>query len=317
MSSKPFIPWIRIAYLGALSVLPALIVVPLGVEQPTGLIGFTAGFLACLYAGWRWALIAIATAVAAHLLSTAAMHADIPGGLYGVGSVLALATILATPKGGLSALAFAAFGWVFLVFSTTSDQDRHILTLLAFAASGGWGVVAARWLSVGGMMAPGVRDRRMPSLWLAVVTSLGFLATLYLAESLTLSRPYWVPFVYLSIIATTGLTQARAILRRMIGASLGALLVFGLAGLNLPFEVEIALAMTGFAMSLRITIAYPVISRALLTASIVLMLFASEPGALGSRLLAEFAATGMLLVIAGGISLVAHRVQSAPQARDP
>lgn len=311
MDRSPPLPWTNIAKLIALSLPAVVIVVPTDLPPPSGIIGFMTGFLACLYGSYRWAFAAIAIAIAAAFLSMISAALSPFGATYGVAILLCLIAAGSWRRGGRPAMIFAAFGWVFLLFSPQADIFSQILLTLVFGLSGVWGIFAARQLAVSGVMAPKAEGQMAPSLVSVFVVSGGFLVTLALTEWFTISRPYWVPFIYLHVVATTGLLRKSPILRRMAGVLIGAAVAFALIAAGGPFILHILAAVGAFALSLRLLTTRPLISRALTTTAIVLIVFATDESALSSRLLAEVSAVIILLIVAAVLGFVTPRAPSS------
>lgn len=298
MTQPGRLPWRQIAKLAVLSVPATLIVVPFDVPQPTGLVGFMTGFLASLYGRYLWAFGALAVAIVAASLSFAGLSFSPVGAVYGVALLLCVLVALAMRHGGRAAMVFAAFGWVFLLFSSPSDVTNLGVLLGLFGLSGVWGIIATRQLRIAGMMAPAPDAHRSPYLTGALATGAGFLVTIALADSLPISRPYWIPFVYLQVVATTDLSRTHIILRRMFGALIGAAGAFALMAIGVPVIVQMLVALMAFAFALRHLMSLPMLSRALTTMSVILIVLATDDSALSARLLAEVSAAAILLVVA-------------------
>lgn len=310
MDRPPALPWIQIAKLMALSLPALLVVIPTDLPPPSGILGFTTGFMACLYGSNRWALAAVTTAIAAALLSSLSMALSPVAAMYGVGLLLCLLAAGSWRQGGRPAMVFAAIGWVFLLLSPQADLTGEIVLALVFGLSGVWGIFAARHLGVSGLMVPKADGRAPPSLATFVAVSGGFLVTLALTQWFEISRPYWIPFIYLHVVATTGLSRKSPIMWRMAGVVIGAAGAFALIHLGGP-TVLYTLAATGaFALALRLLMMRPLVSRALTTAAIILIVYATDQSAVSARLLAEGSAVFVLLIVAAILGFVAPRAST-------
>lgn len=290
-------PWSKIAGLLALSVPPVVLAASLALPPASAIVGFLTGFLASVMGGPGWALAAVILAVLAYIATMA-----IPSASYGIAVLLILASALAAPRGGRRALTYAALGWVFL--DMAADQNGELSGIVLFPIAGVWAIAAARWLDVSGLASPDAAARRTIGALPVVITTIGFLASLIVAETLPLERPYWVPFVFLQIIAVVDSDMPRRAMERMAGAILGVSAVVFLSTLNLPQALELSLAALGLVAGLRTLTTYPLASKTLITSAIILFLSARGEDEAGARLLAELAGVGVLLAVAGLAAIV-------------
>lgn len=269
------------------------------------LFGFLTSFMSSIFADRRWALAAPAISLAGY-----ALFALIPaGGLYVVGALMAVLGVIAAPYGGGRVGAFAALGWAFLVLTYPNDVGG--VTLIVFALAGGWGVAVAGFVGLAGLSrARPVEAVRAPVV-LSAVLALGFVLTLWLAQTLPLARPYWVPLIFLQVLGTSGLDTAQVSWRRMNGALVGALIALAVLAADPPPGVELALASIAFVIALRITLAYPLASRAFTTAAILWALAGVDQEGAQTRILAEVVAVGVLLIVAGTLSIIQLRLDAS------
>lgn len=233
-------------------------------------------------------------------------------GCFFVGALLAIGSMLALRQAGARAVGYAAFGWSYLVFSEATHPDASTMTYYVFGAL--WGVTSARLVGIEALMAPKGPDLELPPFAVRCAIVIGFLASLVLAMFLPIERTYWVPFVYLSVLIANGTNGLSMSLSRMIGVVLGVTGVLLLSWLEPPRWFEFGLATVGFVLAMRIILAFPILSRACMTAAIVLMLISVEPDVASSRLLAEVVSVLVLMLLAGSVSFFASK-EEAPGDR--
>ncbi|MEM0949441.1 MAG: FUSC family protein [Pseudomonadota bacterium] len=288
--SPPFVPWGKIAALAALSAPPVLLAYALGMPHAAAVIGFATGFLATLAGGVTWAGAATLAAALAYGLAIL-----LPGeGYYITGLALCALSLGSVRFGGGRAMTYSAVGWVFLtLYDFGSSPDHWALGVFVIAAL--WAIPSAWWLGVSGLTAPkppfvSVRAQ------IAVVITAGFMATLMLADLIDMPRPYWVPFVFLHVVAATGLGATLPALRRLLGAVLGVTAIAVFLPDGTPAAVMLILAAVALTIALRVLPAFPVVARALTTAGILLVLLPTEDRIADARLLAEILGTLVLCI---------------------
>ncbi|WP_170611060.1 FUSC family protein [Ruegeria arenilitoris] len=301
---KPFVPWAQIAQLVALGTPVFLLSVLLELPHAVGVIAFAAGLLATVFSNRKWGLISVALTAVAYPVAAFAGTT----GVFFVGALLAIGSMLALRQAGARALGYAAFGWSYLVFSETTHPDASTMTYYVIGAL--WGVTSARLVGIEALMAPKGPDLGLPPFAVRCAIVIGFLASLVLAMFLPIERSYWVPFVFLSVLIANGTNGLSMSLSRMIGVVLGVAGVLLLSWFEPPRWFEFGLAMIGFVLAMRIILAFPILSRACMTAAIVLMLISVEPDAAASRLLAEVVSVLVLMLLAGSVSFFASKEEA-------
>lgn len=271
------------------------------------------GLLACLFGGHRWALAALVTAVTAAAVSFASMPITPLGSVYFVAILLCLGAALTKQRGGYPAMVYAPFGWTFLLLCMPPDEASLGAIFILYGIGGIWGVFVAWHLGVANLMARPTVMLNAPSFVGVTTITTGFLVTLALADLVEISRPYWIPFVYLQVVATTNLTQTGTIFRRMTGVFLGTCGAFALTLTGSHIALQGLISLAAFAIALRLMRSHPLTSRSLTTAAIILVVFASDDSAVSARLLAELSAAGVLLIVAVVMSQMSRTQDRATQ----
>lgn len=281
-----------------------LLSVLLELPHAVGMIAFAAGLLAAVFSNRKWGLISIAlTAVAFPI----AAFLGSPG-VFVVGALLAIGSMLALRHAGARAIGYAAFGWSYLVFAETTQPDAS--TIGYYVVGAFWGVISAQLVGVVSLMKPKGLNLEPPPIVVRSAIVIGFSATLILAMFLPIERPYWVLFVYLSVLITNGPNGLRKSLSRMVGVVLGVAGVLVLSWFEPPRWLEFGFAMVGFVLAMRVILAFPVLSRACMTAAIILMLISVEPDTASSRLLAEVVSAVVLLLLAATIEIFSPKAKA-------
>ncbi|MCG7521762.1 FUSC family protein [Ruegeria sp. Ofav3-42] len=232
-------------------------------------------------------------------------------GVFVVGALLAIGSMLALRHAGARAIGYAVFGWSYLVFSDATQLDA--ITIGYYVIGALWGVISAQFVGINSMMKPKGPDLVPPPFAVSAAIVVGFSASLVLAMFLPIQRPYWVPFVYLSVLITNGPNGLRMSLSRMAGVVLGVASVLVLSWFEPPRWLEFGLAVFGFIAAIRVILAFPVLSRGCLTAAIILMLISVEPDATSSRLLAEVISVVLLLLLSAAIGFLSPKSEKADQ----
>ncbi|NRA99997.1 MAG: FUSC family protein [Rhodobacteraceae bacterium] len=305
MARPIFVPWSKIALLAALTLPVFAGLAFAGLQVVACVIGFLVGMMSSIFATRGWAIAAPLVAMAAYGVFLVLP----PWGLYAIGGFLGLAGIIAAPYGGGRVGAFVALGWAFLALSFPGGVDPILLPM--FFAGAVWAIIVASITGLADLDPPSGGDLGRAPILIGVLVSLGFVGTLWLAQNLDVARPYWIPLVFLQVLGTGGIHTGRSAARRMLGALLGAGVSFVVSAFGPPVWLLSLLSGLAFFAALRITMAYPIYSRALTTAALLWALHAVSFADAETRILAEVVAAGLLLALAVGVELISRRVERA------
>jgi Fusaric acid resistance protein-like len=299
-NNPPLVPWLMIAGVVVSAILAPLVATSFGIQPAFALVGFMTGAMACIFGDRKWAVIAI-------LIAVIGFGVLVPGNslsLCLIGLELTILVTLSAPLGKSRAMANAAFGWVFLAFFT--PETTQAADIAVFAASGIWGAIAAVLLRLEGIQGGDPEPISAHLLIAFLGLSAGFLTTILFAQKLGDDHAYWVPFVFIQLAVSAGGRTFLKAFERVGGAILGVFAVTLFAEFFTEYRIDVALALVCLVFGLRRLAANAILSRALMTAAVLLLLDPSRTP-VESRLKAELIGAAILLASSALVAALSRK----------
>lgn len=289
------LPWKIIAILAA-AALPLMgLALLTGASPAQPLIGFISGLLACLAVNRRWAFAAPVISVLAYL-AMLLLPLPAPAAICAMALILSGLMVAGVRIGAAQALGQATFGWVYLSLVPGMTPDPWLMTLFVLGGVAGTGTAIA--LGVESFRRTAVPGTSGAGVGVFLALGAGFVFSIAAALALDLPQGYWIPFVFLQVAMAADTRHPAIALQRISGAVLGIALAGLIADTVSLSGLRLLVVAAATAWGLRVLPVRPVLSRALMTGAVVVLL--AQPGdhsAAEHRLLAEV--LGVLSVLLG------------------